>query len=67
MTPNTLYLVLVILGAALLASLGGIIALAVEGIESPQVLVATPPTIIAGMLGLLIPRPVDDGAGEHRG
>lgn len=57
MKTNTLNVVLLILGAALLLCLGGIIWLASANPARsiPDILVATPSAIIAGILGLLVP------------
>lgn len=57
MKPTTLNVVLVILGAALLLCLGGIIwlSMAEPARSIPDILVATPSAIVAGILGLLAP------------
>lgn len=66
MNDRTTNLVLAILGAALLLTLGliGALSLQTPPREIPAVLLGTPPTIIAGILGMLIQRKPPTGDGE---
>lgn len=59
MTDRIAFAVLVLLGATLLLSLGGIIWLASANPARsiPDVLVAMPPSIVALVAGILVPRP----------
>lgn len=67
MRPTTLNIVLLILGAALLMCLGGIIFLASANPARsiPDILVGTTTLIVGGVIGLLVPSR-SDGAGQSR-
>jgi len=56
-TGNTVNVVLVILGAALLTCLGGVILLASENPSRPvpDILVGTTTLIVGGIVGILVP------------
>lgn len=56
MNPRILVLVVLALAATLLVCVGGVIALAVQQIATPDILVGTTTLIVGALVGILVPR-----------